>query len=155
LSEAALAQVLDQVLRGTELPAASRELVRGVLLLWHDHLDAAHVIGQGVESAEGSFLHGIMHRREPDYGNAAYWFRRARGHACFPGIANRVGELLTANNDRPLQAELVPQGVWDAFAFIRCCEEAAGKPASNSRVKLLREIQAIESEVFLQHLLDT
>jgi hypothetical protein len=154
LSEAALAQAIDPLLRGADIPATSRELVRGVLLLWHDHLDAAHVIGQGIESADGSFLHGIVHRREPDYGNAAYWFRRVGGHGCFPKIAKRVAELLTTNNERSLLAELVPQGVWDSIAFIRCCEQAPGKPASNPQAGVLRTVQGIESEVLLEHLLE-
>jgi hypothetical protein len=153
-SEAALGQALDPLLRAAELSATSRELVRGIFLLWHDHLDAAHVIGQGIESADGSFLHGMMHRREPDYGNAAYWFRRVRGHAGFPKIAKRAGELLKASNDRALAADLVPEGVWDAFAFIRRCEEAAGKSAANPQVGLLCRIQAIETEVLLEHLLE-
>ena len=33
-------------------------------------IDESHTISQDLGSAEGSFLHGIMHRREGDFGNA-------------------------------------------------------------------------------------
>src|SRR6478609_5041593 len=64
----------------SEAPRFTRELSRAAILLWHDHFDAAHEIAQDIENANGSFLHGILHRREPDYMNARYWFRRV-GHS--------------------------------------------------------------------------
>lgn len=51
----------------------------GLWLLAGD-LEASHEISQSDHSPEGSFWHGIMHRREGDFGNAKYWFRRVGRH---------------------------------------------------------------------------
>ncbi|MBI1923612.1 hypothetical protein HYR99_05125, partial [Candidatus Poribacteria bacterium] len=47
--------------------------VQSGLLLWNDALDISHTISQRIENTTGSYWHGIMHRREPDYSNAKYW----------------------------------------------------------------------------------
>ena len=153
LSQSALTKMLDELLARAPLPSVSRDLVRALILLWHDHLDAAHQIAQGIENSDGSFVHGIMHRREPDYGNAAYWFRLTGPHDSLPAIGDRAGEFLAAHNEIPLQRNLTPKGKWDPFAFIHACEKAAAIPPTDSRAVTLRQIQAIESEVLLEHFL--
>ena len=50
------------------------------LWLRNDFLDESHQISQSIETATGSYWHGIMHRREPDFSNAKYWFRRVGSH---------------------------------------------------------------------------
>jgi len=57
------------------------------LLLRFDFLDDSHTISQGVDTPTGSFWHGIMHRREPDYGNAKYWFRLTGQHPVLDQLA--------------------------------------------------------------------
>src|SRR5713226_8362206 len=42
------------------------------LYLYFSCLDEAHEIAQSISSVEGSYWHGIMHRQEPDAGNASY-----------------------------------------------------------------------------------
>lgn len=135
------------------MPDTSCKLVRALILLWHDHLGVAHHIAQEIESADGSFVHAIMHRREPDYWNTKYWWRRVGKHPCYSEIARRATELLKAKGANDLAAKLAPHGEWDTFAFVNTCEEASRLPASDKRVQLLREIQRIESEVVLEHLL--
>ncbi|MEO1528572.1 MAG: hypothetical protein AAFX06_24395 [Planctomycetota bacterium] len=63
------------------------EMLSGLWLVAGD-IHASHSISQDLPSAEGSFLHGIMHRREGDFGNAKYWFRRVGSHPAFEQIAH-------------------------------------------------------------------
>lgn len=148
-TQAALNAKLDDLFRQTKLPATSQQLIRALLLLWHDHLDASHTISQGVENADGSFVHAIMHRREPDFGNSKYWFRRVGRHACFPEIAKRVAALMESKGAGELLKRLVPSGQWDAFAFVDACEDAARNDPVKQQ-ELLRAIQQIEFEVLLE-----
>lgn len=59
--------------------AAKPALVAG-LWLYVDQLDRSHRISQGIHNATGSFWHGIMHRREGDFSNSHYWFRKVGDH---------------------------------------------------------------------------
>ena len=54
------------------------ELQAGIWL-YVDDLERSHGISQNLHTAEGSYWHGIMHRREGDFSNAKYWFRQAGG----------------------------------------------------------------------------
>lgn len=147
MSAAALNARLDALFGETKLASTQQALIRSLLLLWHDQLDASHELSQGIENADGSFIHAIMHRREPDYWNAKYWWRRVGAHPAFPEIGKRVGELLQTNGAGELGAQLLPGGRWDAGAFVDACEQAA---SSSRHIDLLREIQRIETEVLLE-----
>jgi hypothetical protein len=148
LAHADLNRALDELFRRHGSPAKA-ELIRALLLLWHDHHDASHTISQSIENPDGSLVHGILHRREPDYWNSKYWFRRAGQHECFADLAKRVEPLLAA--DAQLAAQLLPRGAWDAFAFVDAVEAAASKPATDSRHQLLRALQQAETEVALEY----
>src|SRR5262249_28420883 len=89
-SQGKIASELKGALGNSRVPAERQELIRALVLLWHDHLETAHEIAQGIDSSDAAFVHGIMHRREPDYGNAAYWFRRVGNHPAFTKIAEKV-----------------------------------------------------------------
>lgn len=64
--------------------AARPDLIAG-LWLYVDDLERSHTVSQSVEDATGSYWHGIMHRREGDFGNSRYWHRRAAGHPLLVG----------------------------------------------------------------------
>ncbi len=59
---------------------ASKPPLCAGLWLYVDELDRSHKISQGIEDATGAFWHGIMHRREGDFSNSHYWFRRVDAH---------------------------------------------------------------------------
>ena len=145
-----LNRTLGEMLSRSKIPEERQQLIRALVLLWHDHLEAAHVIAQAIDNADGAFVHGIMHRREPDYGNAKYWFRHVGKHPAFAAIVARVRVLLDAKTEPALLKRLVPIGEWDAFAFVDLCEEAANGKAGDAAANLLREIQRIETEALLE-----
>ena len=60
--------------------AADAELIRAAIWLKHGFLDAAHRVMQKVPTPEGSWWHGIMHRREGDLANSRYWYDRVGKH---------------------------------------------------------------------------
>jgi hypothetical protein len=119
------------------------------LYLLYDGLDESHAISQSIETPTGSYWHGIMHRREPDYGNAKYWFRRVGNHPVFATLVVAARELAASEKlDRPADF-LVEQGAWDPFHFVDLCE-AVAKGRSTSGM-LCRQIQRRECELLFDH----
>jgi hypothetical protein len=147
-SEAEIIRSLDSFFSAQNIPEPRKPLLRSAALLWHDHLDESHTISQGIETRDGSWLHGIMHRREPDYGNAKYWFHRVAPHDTFPELTTRVMRLL-ANDRIGLATRLIEKGDWKPFAFIDECERAEQKKDA-ALTSTLRKIQAAEFDVLLK-----
>lgn len=68
--------------------AAPAGLARPLVALWHDAAgdwDAAHTAAQVDEGPDAAWVHGYLHRKEGDVGNAGYWYRRAGRPMPAPG----------------------------------------------------------------------
>jgi hypothetical protein len=117
-------------------------LIQSAALLWHDHLDESHDLSQDIPSADGSFLHGIMHRREPDYSNAKYWFNRVGTHPVYPEILNRVTQLVADTSLENLA------GIkWDAAAMVDAVNSAR---VGTDEYMILQQVQRVEFELLLE-----
>ena len=149
--EAELRRQIEAFIVELGIPARIQPALCSAALLWHDHLDASHTISQSIETREGSWLHGIMHRREPDYGNAKYWFHRVGSHDAFPKLARRVTPVVQ-NGPGEVSGRLIKEGGWMPFAFIEECErsEQGRDPAVKT---LLRQVQSVEFDVLVEHIL--
>ena len=80
-SEPKQTALIEEILRNPAL--ANRPELAAGLWLYADNLERSHAVSQGIETAAGSYWHGIMHRREGDFSNAHYWMRRAARHPLF------------------------------------------------------------------------
>jgi hypothetical protein len=143
---------LEEALESGDLPSSDKTAVRAAALLWHDYLEEAHALSQGLHTPTGSFLHGIMHRREPDYTNAKYWFHRVGQHPAYHEISRAALPLLTRCPDAELVTQLLPNGIYDPFAFVDAVAHALSEPGYPQR-PVLMEMQRIEFESLLRCIL--
>lgn len=134
------------------LPLVDRRLAQAALAgLWlrFDFLDESHAISQELNSNTGSFWHGIMHRREPDFGNAKYWFRRVASHPVFEPLCAAAQQLTSAVHAGRKADFLLEQANWDAIDFVDLCEKADDDgPDLES---LCRDIQQREWELLFDY----
>lgn len=79
------AKAVEEVLRSAAW--RDRPALAAGLWLYVDQLDRSHKLSQGDERDPTlSFWHGIMHRREGDFANSHYWFRRVGEHPAMKRI---------------------------------------------------------------------
>jgi hypothetical protein len=122
--------------------------VSGVWLL-HDYLDESHTISQGIDTPSGSFWHAIMHRREGDFSNSKYWFRRVGRHKVFDAIGQRAAELAAERGAEQIVNTIIHEDTWDPFAFVDLCQSAVRDQSDAG--ELCREIQQAEWELLFDH----
>ena len=130
---------LETTISQANLRGENADLVRSTVLLWHDHLNESHTISQGINSSDGSYLHAIMHRREPDYSNAQYWFNRTGNHPAFRQVHQRAEEFLDPFElHRKTGWNVEYTGMVDAVSQV------------HGECDLLQQVQRIEFEVLLE-----
>ena len=109
------------------------------LYLYFSCLDEAHKIAQDLETPEGSFWHGIMHRQEPDAANAGYWFRHMGKHPIFPELRTEAHKMRFDTGDE-----------WDPFAFIDFCESSRVRPGS-AEEQIAMQVQLDEWQLLFDY----
>ena len=70
----------DEFNKSIAAAAPPENLNQYALALWYDakgHWEKAHAIVQDMQDSTGARIHGYLHRKEGDSGNAAYWYTRA------------------------------------------------------------------------------
>lgn len=122
--------------------------VESALWLVVGELDRSHSVSQNDPSAEGSFWHGIMHRREGDFSNAKYWFRRVGSHPVHALLAEQIAERSSSFVDGfPANKLTDPEKL--PFHLVDCCESAF-----RSKTEWKADLQLIcwwEWQLLLQH----
>ena len=116
-------------------------LIRGGILYALDELDEAHRIFQDEPSSAGSYWHGMMHRREGDFDNARYWFRRAGRLAAFADMQAAVGSG-SPNMSR--------QETWDPYLVTGLCEQV--RFGAEELVSECQKLQRAEFDVLFERM---
>ncbi len=130
-------------------PPARLAFAAGLLLIfdfWEPSHEAAQEADDQGEHFASPYWHGIAHRREPDPGNAGYWFRRVGKHPLFAELGALARPLIESHGDRNLLARLT-RGGFDPYAMIDLCTTA--RPGSTEEL-LARRLQRIEAALLLE-----
>ena len=156
LTDALASTSLDELFQGESVKNTTfGDAIKSGLLLWNDALDESHDISQGLSNQTGSYWHGIMHRREPDYSNAKYWFGRVGTHPIFPQVRERALAIFNeVSNPSDALAHIAQtieaEAHWDAYQFIDWCQAAEGE-ADADLTRFLQQVQAEEIKLLLAY----
>jgi len=118
--------------------AAAPEAALAGLWLYFSCFEEAHTAAQDIPTPDGSFWHGILHRQEPDAGNAAYWFRRVGSHPIFPAL-----------NEEAARSAYATSAEWDPFGFVDYCESA--RRAGGKTALIAMEVQRAEWQLLFRY----
>jgi len=142
----ATAFLLEQKASELFLNAPAPDAAMAGLWTYFSCFDQAHQVAQDVATPEGSFWHAILHRQEPDQGNAAYWFQQVGQHAVFDRLAEATSGIAAAHPTAGFRAA----SRWDPFYFIDYCERARSAPGTDMETAAL-EIQRAEWQLLFDH----
>jgi hypothetical protein len=136
---AARLRLLNETPRSIFPEARAPEAALAGLWVYFSCFEEGHKLAQDIDTPDGSYWHGILHRQEPDPGNAGYWFRRAGQHPVFPALREKAKSL-----------GFPAGGEWNPFQFIEFCEEARRIPGSEDEVVACR-IQLAEWQLLFDY----
>ena len=126
--------------------AKSPEAALAGLWVYFSCFDQGHAAAQEISTPEGSFWHAILHRQEPDAGNATYWFRQLGTHAIFPALAEAARPIA----ERHSEAGFRTSSRWDPFYFIDYCEGTRQRLGGTAEQTAL-EIQRAEWQLLFDY----
>lgn len=144
LSLTAVAAQFDAAMRDQPKLRQQLEPLRCLVLLWHEHWSRAHEIAQDLHTPDGSLLHAILHRREPDAWNSKYWLKATGPHEAYGAI----GSALTADG-RFANEPWLKSGRFDAIRFVDACDGAI-ESHSTATISLLEAAQEIELRTLIR-----
>ena len=146
----------DRLERGKPTPQAKeaveksslKPLAQGALYLYFDCFEEAHTIANDHEgSAQGNWIHAILHRREPDAGNSRYWYARVN-------IPKKVSETIAqealgilkveSKGLESLAQKLEKSKQWEPEVFVGLCDQYRKKDPSTPGYGVLAKVQQAE-----------
>lgn len=90
--------------------------------LYVDDLDHSHRVSQGIEGPTGAAWHAIMHRREGDFWNSKYWWRRVGPHPAIEGDPEAFVDAVEADGGTDDPELVARQRAEWARLFAWCAE---------------------------------
>ncbi|MCZ8518049.1 MULTISPECIES: hypothetical protein [Paenibacillus] len=157
LDDIRLSKVSLEEFGETERPYALAVL--SGLYLFNESLDASHDLSQELHTAEGSLLHGIMHRMEGDYPNANYWFRLAGRHEVYGELGRSMQSYLQEQDLglvgsaalRQQLESLSGRTVYDPASFTAAVEQQVTRSRDERAEAILRRLQRMELCLLLDY----
>jgi hypothetical protein len=134
-----------------------KDLILAALWLLEGDLDQSHRYSQKWENSNGNYWHAIMHRREGDYGNAKYWYRRVEKHPVAEQLRERLREqkeLADALGELNLSSKnkSSSSGAWLA-SWVDLNQKAIEERLPHQKKIAVSELAWLEWQLLLAHCL--
>ena len=140
---------LEKAFSGVKIAnqSAAKACLSGYYLLFNA-LDRSHSISQKLDTAEGSFWHAIMHRREGDYWNSKYWFKQFSHHPIYNDLLAGAQLVISSEKSGKLK-KILSSRSWDAGLYVDLVEECCAK--DSSLAGKCQQIQALEWQLLFSY----